>query len=175
MSAVLMVYQQHAIELDKTKTELANSKRQCELVKDLLADSTAEKEIMYEASKTWLTPLQTTTSSHFHQAFNEELDGMYNDVNLPDDEAWERLTADLRKTKESRNAINKENSCVPLPKSFLVIALYFHLRHLKRKLAESQSQQDQYVLSFLSLTSSFPDLSCQVGDITSKSRAYFLA
>jgi hypothetical protein len=28
--------------------ELQNTKRQCELVKSLLADATAEKEIMYE-------------------------------------------------------------------------------------------------------------------------------
>jgi len=31
------------------RLELQNSKRQCELVKSLLADATAEKEIMYEA------------------------------------------------------------------------------------------------------------------------------
>lgn len=37
------------------------------------------------------------------QAFNEELDGMYNDANLPEDEAWTSMTDDLRKTKEARN------------------------------------------------------------------------
>lgn len=35
---------------------------------------------------------------------------MYNDANLPHDEAWESMTQDLRQTKESRNALNKENS-----------------------------------------------------------------
>ena len=37
-------------ELDKSRVELQNTKRQCELVKSLLADATAEKEIMYEVS-----------------------------------------------------------------------------------------------------------------------------
>lgn len=44
------------------------------------------------------------------QAFNEELDGMYNDANLPENEAWTSMTQDLRKTKEARNALTKENS-----------------------------------------------------------------
>lgn len=43
------------------------------------------------------------------QAFNEELDAMYNDVNLPDDEAWKAMTEDLRVTKESRNKLSQEN------------------------------------------------------------------
>lgn len=37
---------------------------------------------------------------------------MYNDALLPDDEAWATMTADLRETKESRNALRKENSRV---------------------------------------------------------------
>lgn len=48
--------------------------------------------------------------THFLQAFNEELDGMYNDANLPDDEAWQALCTDLQKTKESRNNFSRENS-----------------------------------------------------------------
>jgi len=44
------------------------------------------------------------------QAFNEELDGMYNDANLPEDEAWTSMIRDLQKTKEARNALTKENS-----------------------------------------------------------------
>ncbi|KAG5648922.1 hypothetical protein DXG03_000271 [Asterophora parasitica] len=93
-------------ELEKTRLELQNAKRQTELVKSLLADATAEKEIMYEA-------------------FNEELDGMYNDVNLPDDEAWAAMSKDLQQTKESRNALTKENS------------------DLKLRLAEAEMQRDE--------------------------------
>ena len=44
--------QQRAVELERTRLELQNSKRQCELVKSLLADATAEKEIMYEVCAT---------------------------------------------------------------------------------------------------------------------------
>ncbi len=46
------------------------------------------------------------------EAFNEELDGMYNDANLPEDEAWTAMSRDLQRTKETRNALSKENSYV---------------------------------------------------------------
>jgi hypothetical protein len=41
---------QKVLDLDRTRVDLQNTKRQCELVKSLLADATAEKEIMYEVS-----------------------------------------------------------------------------------------------------------------------------
>ncbi|KAG5716704.1 Rho guanine nucleotide exchange factor gef2 [Termitomyces sp. T112] len=94
-------------ELDKVKLELQNAKRQTEVVKSLLADVTAEKDIMYEA-------------------FNEELDGMYNDLNLPDDESWVAMSKDLKQTKESRNSLMKENS------------------QLKLKLAEAEMQREEW-------------------------------
>ncbi|KAG6854872.1 hypothetical protein C0991_012062 [Blastosporella zonata] len=94
-------------ELEKSRLELQNSRRQTELVKSLLADATAEKDIMYEA-------------------FNEELDGMYNDLNLPDDEAWVAMSKDLKQTKEARNDLTKENS------------------QLKLKLAEAEMQRDEW-------------------------------
>jgi len=100
-------FKEKSLDLERTRVELQNTKRQCELVKSLLADATAEKEIMYEA-------------------FNEELDGMYNDANLPEDEAWTSMTDDLRKTKEARNGLTKENS------------------QLKRRIAEIELQQAEW-------------------------------
>ena len=44
------------------------------------------------------------------QAFNEELDSMYNDAQLPDDEAWTALTTDLQQAKQARNNLSKENT-----------------------------------------------------------------
>ncbi|KAN0131381.1 hypothetical protein V8E53_010758 [Lactarius tabidus] len=93
--------------LEKSRVELQSTKRQCELVKSLLADATAENEIMYEA-------------------FNEELDGMFNDVRLPESDAWAAMTRDLRQCKESRNALSKENS------------------QLKRRLAELESEKEEW-------------------------------
>lgn len=61
-----------------------------------------------------------------YEAFNEELDSMFKDVNLPDDEAWQAMSADLRRTKEARNTLSKENS------------------QLKRKLAEVELQQEEW-------------------------------
>ncbi|KAF5364100.1 hypothetical protein D9756_000374 [Leucocoprinus leucothites] len=100
-------FREKAIELERTKLDLQNSKRQCGLVKSLLADATAEKEIMYEA-------------------FNEELDNMYNDASLPDDEAWKAMAKDLQTTKESRNNLSRENS------------------QMKRQIAELESQQAEW-------------------------------
>lgn len=100
-------FKERAVELERARLELQASKRQCELVKSLLADATAEKEIMYEA-------------------FNEELDGMYNDANLPDEEAWHALSNDLRQTKEAKNNLSRENS------------------QLKRKLAEVELEKEEW-------------------------------
>lgn len=38
---------------------------------------------------------------------------MFNDAHLPDTDAWAAMTRDLRQSKESRNALSKENSYVP--------------------------------------------------------------
>jgi len=38
---------------------------------------------------------------------------MFNDAHLPDTDAWVAMTQDLRQSKESRNALTKENSYVP--------------------------------------------------------------
>ncbi len=43
---------------------------------------------------------------------------MYNDVNLPNDQAWEAMSADLRRTKEARNTLSKENSYVEISTIF---------------------------------------------------------
>ncbi|GJJ07089.1 hypothetical protein Clacol_001288 [Clathrus columnatus] len=93
-------------ELATTRAELKSTKRQCEVAKNLLADTTAENDIL-------------------HQAFNEELDGMFNDANLPESESWVAMTKDLRETKIARNELKKENT------------------GLKRKLQELESQNEE--------------------------------
>ena len=37
---------------------------------------------------------------------------MFNDAHLPDTDAWAAMTRDLRQSKQSRNALSKENSYV---------------------------------------------------------------
>ncbi|KAG8711425.1 hypothetical protein FRC08_015914, partial [Ceratobasidium sp. 394] len=71
-------------ELERLKGELQRTKGQCELVKKLLKDATAENEIMYET-------------------FTEELDAMFADVNLREDQALVAMAEDLRKAKIARN------------------------------------------------------------------------
>ena len=55
------------------------------------------------------------SSFDIFQAFNEELDGMFNDVNLPESEAWGAMTKDIRETKAARNNLKRENAQVPRP------------------------------------------------------------
>lgn len=60
------------------------------------------------------------------QAFNEELDKMYEDIQLPEDQAWAAMASDLRKAKETRNLFAKEN------------------QQLKRKLQALEQENEQY-------------------------------
>lgn len=62
------------------------------------------------------------------QAFNEELDKMYEDIQLPEDQAWASMTNDLRKAKETRNFFAKEN------------------QQLKRKLQALEQENEEYAL-----------------------------
>lgn len=61
------------------------------------------------------------------QAFNEELDKMYEDIQLPEDQAWAAMTNDLRKAKETRNRFAKEN------------------QQFKRKLQALEQENEEYV------------------------------
>jgi hypothetical protein len=60
---------QKASLLEKSRMELQSTKRQCELVKSLLADATAENEIMYEVGITFIvighTARQRSSKIHF--------------------------------------------------------------------------------------------------------------
>ena len=94
--------------MEKIRIELLNTKRQCDLLKKLLQDATDEKEIMYDVSSPdqFVVPCRNRP----FQAFNEELDAMYQDANLPKDEAWVSMSKDLQGAKEARNLLRKENS-----------------------------------------------------------------
>ncbi|KAH8118741.1 RhoGEF domain-containing protein [Phellopilus nigrolimitatus] len=93
LSQFALIFKQRSLELERTRSELRSWKRQCELVKKLMADAAQENEILYEA-------------------FNEELDGMFKDVLLPADEAWTAMTTDLRKAKEERSSLTRDNAYV---------------------------------------------------------------
>lgn len=60
------------------------------------------------------------------QAFNTELDGMYNDTQLPPTPALEAMRRDLQETKASRNDLALENM------------------RLKRELEEANLKREQW-------------------------------
>ncbi|KAF8592181.1 hypothetical protein K439DRAFT_1626199 [Ramaria rubella] len=107
LKALVTEFKEKSSDILTSRAELQNTKRQCELVKNLLADASAENDIL-------------------HQAFNEELDGMFNDANLPETEAWAAMTKDLRESKAARNDLKRENAS------------------LKRKLEEVESQKEEW-------------------------------
>lgn len=84
------------------------------------------------------------------QAFNEELDKMYEDIQLPEDQAWAAMTDDLRKAKETRNLFAKEN------------------QQLKRKLQVLDQEYKEY--AFL-LYSPFHDSDAVLQDGSSREAA----
>jgi hypothetical protein len=71
---------------------------------------------------------------------------MFNDAHLPDTDAWAAMTRDLRQCKESRNALSKENSYVPtMTRRRNRMYTHSFLRQLKRRLAEVESEKEEYV------------------------------
>jgi protein ECT2 len=86
---------------------LLGSKRQTEVLKELLQDATAENEVLYAAC-THRPSLYYILTICF-QTFNQELESMYQDVQLPEDKAWASMVNDLKSAKKARNQLSKEN------------------------------------------------------------------
>ncbi|KAI0658493.1 hypothetical protein C8Q70DRAFT_1045510 [Cubamyces menziesii] len=107
MKDILAQLQEKSSQLTSAKAELQSSQRQREVMKSLLDRSSAEVEVLYES-------------------FNEELDNMFNDAGLPEDEAWTAMTRDLKAAKRAEKAVQHENY------------------QLKRRIAELEMQQDQW-------------------------------
>lgn len=78
------------------------------LDKTQIADLQSELEAVYEV-RFYLSRLFDSAQYDHLQAFNVELDGMFDDANLPPDEAFAALRRDLQSTKAQRNDIRLEN------------------------------------------------------------------
>jgi protein ECT2 len=102
----LVVKSSRTEELQKARAELENSRRQKEVLKQLLQDATAENEVLYSVRDCHWPNKHAQT--HL-QAFNQELDAMYEDVQLPEDQAWSKMMTDLQTAKKTRNQLSKEN------------------------------------------------------------------
>ena len=84
----------------------------------------------------------------FIEAFNDELEQLYNDINLPNHEdALRAVTNDLKTTIDERQDLRRENTCVdffvgPCPCS----QLYFDCRQLRHKVAMADLKNQESVL-----------------------------
>ncbi|WRT68908.1 uncharacterized protein IL334_005890 [Kwoniella shivajii] len=79
-----------------------------------------------EASNSQAVNLAKQLATEKDQAFNTELDGMFDDAQLPETEAFQALKSDLQITKAGRNLLELEN------------------KKLKRELEEANLKRDQW-------------------------------
>lgn len=100
------------------------------MLRTQLSEATVEIDVVYEVSIRCATViplcrcLRALTSAV--QAFNTELDGMYNDACLPETEAFEAMRQDLQSCKSRRNELDLEN------------------QRLRRELDESNLKREQW-------------------------------
>ncbi|KAI0722338.1 hypothetical protein C8T65DRAFT_600229 [Cerioporus squamosus] len=98
---------QRTEELVKANLGVQNWKRQYEAVSELRNNSQQEVDELY-------------------QYFNEELDSMFDDANLPDDDAWAAMTKRMTQAQQSKAKVEHENM------------------KLKTRIAELEIQQEQW-------------------------------
>ena len=94
-------------EIDRLREQVTRAKDVQDVLRTQLADATTEIDVVYEA-------------------FNTELDGMYNDACLPETEAFEAMRQDLQQCKARRNELDLEN------------------QKLRRELEESNLKREQW-------------------------------
>ncbi|EJF62298.1 hypothetical protein DICSQDRAFT_104681 [Dichomitus squalens LYAD-421 SS1] len=104
---LVQLLRQKTSELAKSGLETQNWKRQYEVVNQLLSNSQQEVNELY-------------------QYFNEELDGMFDAANLPDDDAWAAMTKKMKEAEQGKAKAEHENSL------------------LKTRIAELEIQHEQW-------------------------------
>ncbi|KAI0751111.1 hypothetical protein C8Q80DRAFT_1155611 [Daedaleopsis nitida] len=107
IKVLMQLLRQRTDELVKTGLGAQNWKRQYEVVSELLNNSQQEVHELY-------------------QFFNEELDGMFDAANLPDDDAWAAMTRKVKEAHQGKARVEQENS------------------QLKTRIAELELQQEQW-------------------------------
>lgn len=94
-----------------------NWKRQYEVVSALLNNSQQEVNELYQVklSSSHVLPRDGRRADGPSQYFNEELDGMFDAANLPDDDAWAAMTRKAKEAQQGKARVEQENSCVSRP------------------------------------------------------------
>ena len=109
----------------KSGLGLQNWKRQYEVVNQLLSNSQQEVNELYQVKPTAMAPSFPTRTPALRrngratdqrpapaQYFNEELDGMFDAANLPDDDAWAAMTRKVKEAQQGKVKAEQENSYV---------------------------------------------------------------
>jgi len=115
------------MEVKSLQAQVVRGKENQELLRGQLAEVQVEVDVIYEVCPLVDLTLRVICEKSIDaQAFNTELDGMYNDTQLPPTPALEAMRRDLQETKASRNDLALENM------------------RLKRELEEANLKREQW-------------------------------
>ena len=92
----------------KTGLGLQNWKRQYEVVNELLSNSQQEVEELYQVTH-FSSVRDSPRADRPLQYFNEELDNMFNEASLPDDDAWAAMTKRMTQAQQGKAKVEHEN------------------------------------------------------------------
>ena len=105
----------------KTSLGSQNWKRQYEVVSELLNNSQQEVNELYQVKPSSNVPRDGRRADALpSQYFNEELDGMFDAANLPDDDAWAAMTRKVKEAQQGKVKAEHENSLAFSTSCFIV-------------------------------------------------------
>ena len=130
----------------KTSLGSQNWKRQYEVVSELLNNSQQEVNELYQVKPSSNVPRDGRRADALpSQYFNEELDGMFDAANLPDDDAWAAMSKKVKDAQQGKARVEYENSYVASVFIFPASLADLLTRQLKTRIAELEIQHEQYV------------------------------
>lgn len=135
---------QRAADMERARLELQNSKRQCELVKSLLADATAEKEIMYEVRRIFLClidELWQTDPIYFRPSTKNSTPCITMPI-CPKPKRSRRCRRICARRKRPRTTCQEKTRAFPLLLLFRFLLKVWG-RQLRRKLAETELEKEE--------------------------------
>ena len=125
--------------MERTRNDLGNAKLQVAFYKQMFDDRTAEMDALYDVRRAHpKLPISRLTCL---QAFNEELDGMFSDVSLPEDEAWAAMSRDIIEAKKDRNDAERLSMYVIRPLCPCIVSDRSRSQ-LRHQLAEVKAQKE---------------------------------
>lgn len=93
----------------KANLSVQNWKIQYEAVSELRNNSQQEVDELYQVKKLSTMEEYERRADVQLQYFNEELDNMFNEASLPDDDAWAAMTKRMTQAQQGKAKVEHEN------------------------------------------------------------------